>query len=329
MDPICHTLVGGALAETGLKRWSAGATATCLIGANLPDVDVAALFWSAETGLWFRRGVTHGVLGLLILPLLLAGAMALWYRWRTVSRGSGSGFDARRTLALAYLAAVTHPLLDFLNVYGMRWLYPFSETWTYGDTLFIVDPWAWAILGAGILLARRGAPGSRGAGDTVEASAGGATAGRSRPWAFWALGALVAYVAVMAASNLAGRQLVRQEMSARGHPPDRLMVAPVPVNPFKRWVVVESDDTYHFGELNWLGTPRFQPFDITYPRYPSGGLPAAAGRGPKPRKFLSWARFPYDRVEDAGDHYIVYIADARYTLDPEGGWATTRVRFEK
>jgi len=40
MDPIAHTLFGAALAESGLKNRSRYATATLLIGANLPDIDV-------------------------------------------------------------------------------------------------------------------------------------------------------------------------------------------------------------------------------------------------------------------------------------------------
>ncbi len=42
MDPLAHTLFGAALAESGLKRRSRYATATLLIGANLPDIDVVA-----------------------------------------------------------------------------------------------------------------------------------------------------------------------------------------------------------------------------------------------------------------------------------------------
>src|SRR5437867_3457187 len=44
MDPICHTLVGLCLADSGLKRRTALGTATLVIAANLPDVDVLALF---------------------------------------------------------------------------------------------------------------------------------------------------------------------------------------------------------------------------------------------------------------------------------------------
>ena len=75
MDPICHTLVGAALAEAGLKHRTRYATATLLIGANLPDVDVLSYaFGGGLTALAFRRGWTHGVLALAVLPVVLAGS---------------------------------------------------------------------------------------------------------------------------------------------------------------------------------------------------------------------------------------------------------------
>ena len=40
MDPVAHTLFGATLAHTGLRAQTRLGTATLLIGANLPDVDV-------------------------------------------------------------------------------------------------------------------------------------------------------------------------------------------------------------------------------------------------------------------------------------------------
>jgi hypothetical protein len=39
MDPLAHTLVGLALAKSGLEKRSGYAAAALVIGANLPDVD--------------------------------------------------------------------------------------------------------------------------------------------------------------------------------------------------------------------------------------------------------------------------------------------------
>jgi membrane-bound metal-dependent hydrolase YbcI (DUF457 family) len=32
--------------------------------------------------------------------------------------------------------SLSHPALDFLNVYGVRWLMPFDATWFFGDVLY-------------------------------------------------------------------------------------------------------------------------------------------------------------------------------------------------
>src|SRR5690606_3922380 len=61
-------------------------------------------------------------------------------------------------LALSYLATLTHPLLDWLNTYGIRLLMPLSDRWFYGDALFIIDPWMWLLAGASVVLARTHSP---------------------------------------------------------------------------------------------------------------------------------------------------------------------------
>lgn len=325
VDPVTHTLVGAALAESGLKRRTALGTATLLIGVNLPDVDFLSLFWGWETGLWFRRGVTHSLLAVAVLPFVLTGMTILWgrVRRRPTEALAQTQIHPGGLLLLSFIAVLTHPLLDSLNVYGMRWLMPFSDKWFYGDTLFIVDPWIWAMLTAAVYTARQ-----------IERRH--ATANRQRSSRFRStfparlgLLAVSAYILVMGASNLTARGIVTRSAERQGITPVRLMVAPVAVNPFTRWVVVEDQDIYHFGRLRWLPRPSLELSGASYDKFPSHPAAAAALRGPDPRKFLSWARFPYNQIEDRGDAYIVYIGDARYTLDPHAFWAAMSVRIGK
>ena len=70
MDPIAHTLVGASLAETPLKRLSALAAPTLILGANAPDIDVITIFFDRDISLGFRRGWTHGILAIVFLPLI-------------------------------------------------------------------------------------------------------------------------------------------------------------------------------------------------------------------------------------------------------------------
>ena len=142
MDPLAHTLVGCTLAKSGLGKQSAFAPTALVIGANLPDVDAITYFVSSDLALFFRRGWTHGIPAIVILPLILAVALVLLDR--ILGRRQA---DFRMLYFLSLLGVATHPSLDWLNTYGMRWLMPFDGSWFRGDTLFILDPWMWLMLG--------------------------------------------------------------------------------------------------------------------------------------------------------------------------------------
>jgi inner membrane protein len=307
MDPITHTLVGASLAQTGLKKRTALGTATLIIGANAPDIDALAYFWGSETAVWFRRGLTHGILSLFVLPLVLTAVILIWDRLTrqfAAARGSGRA-RPRQVLLLATIAIATHPLLDFLNSYGMRWLAPFSWTWFYGDTLFIIDPWVWAVLAAGLWLARKG--------------------GR---WPKLGLAVAAFYAATMGLSNLAARSLVGRALADQGVAVERMMVAPLAVTPFTRWVVVQDSAGYSAGLFNWLPRPGIDLQELPFDVVPGGPIARAGMLEPAAQRFLSWARFPYHVVQRQADVYLVLIGDARYTLDPESSWAATRVVVE-
>src|SRR5262245_50205404 len=101
----------------------------------------------------FRRGVTHGVAALAILPFVVAGLMIAWDRTVRARRAPDSEpASFGELLPLAFLALLTHPVLDWMNTYGMRWWLPFDGRWSYGDSLFIVDPWLWLLLGGAVAL---------------------------------------------------------------------------------------------------------------------------------------------------------------------------------
>lgn len=159
MDNLTHSLVGAMLGQAGLKRKTGLAMPALIIGANLPDVDAACFFWLEGTEhLGFRRGITHGPPAWVLLPLVLAGLLWAFDRWQA-KRGKRP--EGRLPVhfgwlyALAFIGCLSHPALDWLNVYGIRLLEPFSSQWFYGDTLFIIDVWLWALLIGGLWWSRR------------------------------------------------------------------------------------------------------------------------------------------------------------------------------
>ena len=305
MDNLCHTLVGAALGKAGLQKRTPLATATLLIGANLPDVDVLAYAWDADTALAFRRGWTHGVLALALWPFVLTGMMLAWDRLVRRPRRSGlPPADPRGLLLLSTISILSHPLLDWLNNYGMRWLMPFRDVWSYGDTLFIVDPWIWAALTAGVVWSRyrfkRGGP-------------------RPERPARIALAAVSVYILALGASQLAARAVVHDSLDSERI--GRLMAGPLPATPFRRQVVAEAGDGYALGTVDWLREPRYKEGDparvAVNADHPAV---AAASRTREGAIFLHWARFPFFLVEERPGSTLVYMIDARYTLEPGEGF---------
>jgi inner membrane protein len=306
VDNLCHTLVGGILAQAGLKRRSAGATATLLVAANLPDVDVLAI--PMGHGLEWRRGSTHGPLGLVLGPLILTGLVLLWFRLRPPP--PGRPVRASALLLVAFLGVATHPFLDYLNVYGMRWLMPFADRWYYGDSLFIVDVWLWILFAAGIGLSRRAE-----------------RAGRLdwfRPARLTLAAALWYGAGMVGATAIARHEVARAE---RGLPDasGRFMVAPVPVDPFRKAVVSDRGDHYAVGTIRLLGRPT-----LTWTgRVDRGPIrdPAVvtSARTPAARGFLHWARFPVARLERRGDGVVVRWFDLRYSDGTRGSFGSIEV----
>jgi len=289
MDNVCHTLVGAACAEAGLARRTRHGAATLMIAANLPDIDVL-VFATGASSVAFRRGWTHGILALAVLPVALAGGLWLLAR-RRPNRGTDPPVHVGWLLALSYVGVVTHLALDYLNTYGIRLLMPLDGRWFYGDAVFIVDPWLWLVLGLGVWLARR--------------------RGRTLP-AQTALAVAALYITGMLGAGAAARaDVVEAWVAAYGAPPRALMVGPRPVTPFAREVIVDAGDRYHAGSVSWpSGQVRFDA--VAVPKGESLPGVSAAREAPAVRGFLVWSRFPYWTVDDIAGEPAVTVRDMRF-----------------
>ena len=288
MDNLCHTLVGAACGEAGLKRRTRFGAATLMIAANLPDVDVL-VFATEVPPVAFRRGWTHGTLAQALLPVAFTVLLLAVDRvWR--SRRGAPPLKAGWTLLLGYVGVLSHVALDLLNPYGLRVLAPFDGGWWYGDVLFIIDPWLWLILAGGLWLARHRGP--------------------APVW--HALGLAAVYVLSMTINARVARAIVLDEWrQTRGGEPRSLMVGPMPVTPFRRQVIVDNGLEYETGTFRWFPTqmafdPRVVPKNDTDPRV------AVAREAPRIRGFLIWARFPFWTFEPVPGGTRVTVSDLRF-----------------
>ncbi len=129
MDNLTHSLVGALIGQAGLKRKTGLAMPALIIGANLPDIDAGCVVFGVES-LAMRRGITHGPIAWVLLPLALAGLLWWYDRWQARRGKRPEGRAEVRfgwLYALAFIACLTHPALDWLNNYGIRLLEPFSS----------------------------------------------------------------------------------------------------------------------------------------------------------------------------------------------------------
>ena len=351
MDPLTHTLVGASLAATRLGEKTRLAAPAMIIGANLPDVDVLAYTRGPDFALGFRRGWTHGVLALVVLPALLAIGLWLWDRWRHHD-GSDPSLATGWLFGLSYLAVATHPTLDWLNTYGMRWLMPFRDTWYYGDSVFIVDPWLWLILGAGWLLGRR-------ATRTVVVISAAIVAWLTlmmlrrapgylplvlvailvlvvallwKPKSLFLTGPRSALCGLILATLYIGSMIglhtltenrVRQELNLAGVAPiQQLMIGPRPANPLAWDVVARQDRLIRYGRFQWSGKGKLQLAERHLPSARPSAIWQEIEASGQAEGFLRWVRIPWIEIEDDKALQRIHVRDARYARRRRSGFGT-------
>jgi inner membrane protein len=348
MDPLTHTLAGAALVRAGLGRGAALATATAVVAANAPDVDVVAYFKDEYFALAFRRGITHGLPALLIWPFVITGAVLLFDRFfRRRHHPSAAPVQARVLLLVATVAVATHPVLDWLNNYGMRWLLPFSPRWSYGDAVFIIDPWIWLLLGAALWLSSEWSKRARirwaALGIAATAAVAGTDAVPLPAKLIWLAG-----ISTLAVVQRAGLRLDTKGARALGlaaafytvlhlliDPVETrivrlhaeragvtgiidVMVAPAPANPFSGMFVIATADHYRFGSFHWLPLPSLR-LDTTRVRAGRSPVTDRAARAGPMHDYLVWSRYPFFTVESSARGHVVRAGDMRYARQRSAG----------
>ena len=361
MENVTHTLLGAALAQTGLKRVTPLASSTLLISANIPDIDIVSLAFGRFAYIEWHRGITHSLFGFPIVAILLGAAIhyvsrVLWRRGRIEAPG--------RLLPLTLLSLIgtaTHPLLDFSNAYGWRPFLPWKSDWHYIDLTFVLDPWIWLGLGGALFL-------STAVNDRQIAYwlAGGIVAGAlivlshvsltikviwvlvalsllamrlkwgsvdersGRLLNLAAIGAMLVYIAALAA--LQGVALFRaaevaQVAVAANEQIVEVNALPIEANPLRWRAVIVTESAFHVGDVEINTREGGENPQLTrYPRL-TGDVASfdAALTAKDAQTFMRFARFPVARVIEKGEgQREVEIEDIRF----EGVSNAFRVRVK-
>lgn len=300
MDNFTHSLAGWALGQAGLKTKSRKGLAALILGANMPDIDVF-FGWAPWAPLATHRGFTHGIGGILLMPPLLAALLWLLDRWQ-ISRAAtfrgGLAMHVPWLVALCYVGALTHPLLDLQTTYAVQLLAPFDTRWFHTETLFIIDVWIWSALAFAIWLSRR------------REKQGGAW---RRP-AILGLAAACLYLGLNGGISIMARLAFTS--SASGIAPDLLIAGEQPVLFWKRDVLWRQNGM--IGRASYDPLRSIDHLSEVEPLVPDNmGDPLvrrAMRADPGIAAFMRWSFMPYAMIRQDGCKAEVSIGDARFGM---------------
>jgi inner membrane protein len=281
-----------------------------MLAANTPDIDSVARFGGSSTYLDWHRGPTHGLPMLPLMAVLPVLAAGLWRR--------PAGFSWPMAYLLSAIGLLSHLMLDWTNIYGIRLLSPLSGEWFRLDITSVVDPWIWlALLAAfawpllaGLVSSEMGARSKAGAGI-----------------ARFALAFLLLYDLGRGVMHMRAVETLNSRLYPGG-PPSQLAALPHYLNPLLWTGLVELPGRWEVHALNLAG--EFDPAagHAWYQAPQSAELEAARSQEPfrvlqRFSKTLLWqnVRLP---GEEAGSE--VRALDLRFGTPSGGGFtATARV----
>jgi len=308
-----------------------------VLAANAPDVDIVTLIFGGRwTFLQQHRGISHSIVGTLVLAILLP--VLFWVvdsvmarTRRTVPRVKFKGL-----LLASILVAATHPLLDWTNNYGLRPFLPWSARWFYGDFVFVIDPFIWLVLGGAAFLLTAKTLRRRIVWSILAVLLSilvliGSPGGEQTPHVsvlriLWVIGLIVivslyyresarkggrvpitallmvlTYCVTLAGIHwFALRQAEsRAQTIASEHQENLIRVAAMPTvaDPSMWLVVMETDRaTYRFPWAVFKARAEGDPMRFEKPTAPATEIIARASQDPRAQIFLGFARFPAMRI---------------------------------
>ena len=316
MEPVTHFLTGACLGRAGLNRKTALATLTVTLAAEAPDLDVLGEFKGPVFGFAHHRGFTHSLLGLVLVSALVVGFVYLIWRLRG-RRLKNPNLPPRWGLlfGFAYLAGLTHILLDFTNGYGVRPFWPFSEKWYEWDIVFIVDPVLLVLLLGGLLM-------------PVIFNLVTEEIGPRRKLPYGRVGASLALIGVVVywgVRDFEHRRAINalEARQYQGTDPVRASAYPFWWSPFHWNGVVETANVFAVMPVDSLA-PEVDPDNEVEVRYKPEETPVtlAAKKSYLGRVYLDWAKYPITETEPIAfgeGGYVVRFKDLRFDYPERRG----------
>lgn len=244
MDSVTQVALGSAVGVAVMGR-RVGIWKSALWGGlcgTLPDLDVLIDHGDPIRNMTFHRTESHALFYLTLLSPLLA-----WL----VHRLHREGASFRRWWLATWLALVTHPLLDWLTIYGTQLGLPFTDHPFAVGSIFVIDPVYTLLLVFGLAAA---------------ALAARARPGAGRRWNLLGLALASGYLAWSVVVQAHVTSLAQASLRHQGLASERLLVVPTPFNTVLWRVLAIDGDSYLEGFHSLLD----RGSDIAFDRHPRG-----------------------------------------------------------
>ncbi len=338
MEPVTHFLTGACLGRSGFNRKTAYATLAAVLAAEAADLDVVWGFAGPVEELKHHRGITHTFWAVPVVAGVVVGAIWIFDRWyearsrRSKSAGGPAGSSNQNTkaptppvhwgwlYATAFVAALSHILLDWTNDYGVRPFFPFNPRWYAGSFMFILEPVLYAFFFLAFFL-----PWVLGLADREIGAR--RKAFRGQGWAIFALAGMVILGCWRWAEH-AQAQAMLGNTQISWEPAIRVALEPYPVNPVRWHAILETSDFYQTAEINThTGSIESDPRrDVLYKPVDTPAVEAAK-RTPLGQVYLDWGTWAV--IRDVGQEPVGALDPPE--IPPGRTWTTvefTDLRFD-
>ena len=344
MEPVTHFLTGACIGRAGFNRKTAYATLAAVLAAEAADVDIFWGFAGPVEELKHHRGITHTFWAVPVVAGVVIGAVWLVDRWRKKRRGKANAAKAtadppasatsrpplRMTNEMpvhwgwlyltAFVAALSHILLDWTNNYGVRPFFPFNPHWYAGSFMFIAEPVIWALLFLALFMPWVLGLADREIGARKQQF-------RGRGWAIFALCGWVVLGCWRWAEHAQALAML-ENAPITTEPALRVTAEPYPVNPFRWHAIVETRGFYQTAEIDTRtdSVESDSQDDVLYKPADTAAVEAAK-QTPLGRAYLDWGTWAV--VRDLGPDPAPGMDPP--SLSPGRTWTTvefTDLRFD-
>lgn len=285
MDSLSQLVLGAAVGVAVMGRRTAVWKAALWGGicGTLPDLDAFIDQGDAIRNMTLHRAQSHALFFLTLLAPLLAAAIARLHRqWQ----------ELRHWTLAVWLALITHPLLDWMTVYGTQLGRPFTAEPFGLGSMFIIDPLYTLPLLVGVLAALR------------------LPLARALRWNTAGLVLSSGYLLWSALVQQHVTGIARQALAAQGLSSTQLLVTPTPFNTVAWRILAISPDAYHEGFYALTDASRA----VTFTRSVRGQALAPVLTGNAGAQSLAaFSHGFYQLSEQAGQ---IYITDLRMGQEP-------------